>query len=509
MSNEGNFAASFVEGFFGHKQEQADAAQRKKIIQLQTKLIEQQLTAGQIKVDAQTKLSDLMTGTPGEFQQIESIQSPDGREITQFENTGRDPMGLGEMIVNFREGSGESPEASLALLQSGLFTAKDLIGGQGQASAFTRDAALANILPGTPEYVEAFELRYGQDEQAILSAELLGSIQEEKVLAARGERTEKAEEKRKLKARGRLAVKNHFVLVNEAIELMRDLQRTVLQSGMPLGEGLRSLTFIYGAAQEFFGKDSPQAKIIAAKQDRLSKLFSTTLVDSIKSMTGIVSVARQEALLNALPTLDNADVANVQLFGDQMRTLLDEAEINEFEIGGREFIEQFIADPLAGLAAAKESFDGPAFIDDVTGKARSAFDAATEKAQAGIDIARPFVNSAIDTARPVVASGIEQAQTAAQSVIDRLLVIDFKGLSKEAKQRALDELSRIDLKALSADAAAKAIELYAAFDFKGMSKEAKQLALDGLSRIDPNQLSADAKAKAIELYDELYNAINN
>ncbi|KKL79900.1 hypothetical protein LCGC14_2010160, partial [marine sediment metagenome] len=49
-TNTGNFAASFVEGFFGQKQKQQDRESKNKIIKMQTKLIEAQLATMQGKI---------------------------------------------------------------------------------------------------------------------------------------------------------------------------------------------------------------------------------------------------------------------------------------------------------------------------------------------------------------------------------------------------------------------------------------------------------------------------
>ncbi|KKL21392.1 hypothetical protein LCGC14_2445930, partial [marine sediment metagenome] len=369
-----------------------------------------------------------------------------------------EPKGLSEVLSD--------PEGLFAAIQSGQIKISDLIGGGQQPSAFTKDAGLAGIVPGTPEYLDAFERRYGQDEQAILSAELLASIQEEKVLKARGERTDKVEENRKFKARGRIAVKDHFSLANEAIALQRDLQKTLLQTGLPGGDKLRGGTAIVGAVQEFFGVDSPQAKIIVEKRDRLKKLLSVTLVDSIKAMKGVVSVARQQALMKALPTLDNSAVANAQLFGDQMKSLLDEADINGFEVGARDFIEQFIADPLAGLqpqaqagaetvgdfatrqfeAAKGATGDAAQFAAEQFGKAKDAVGDEIERRKPQADLLakkaaselRPF----LEKAKAGTIKAVEMAKLTLEDV-QQLTAEDIKNWTKEqraALEKRLDAL---------------------------------------------------------------------
>ncbi len=218
------------------------------------------------------------------------------------------------------------------------------------------------------------------------------------------------------------------------------------------GYTFRIATAIVGAFQEFFGKYSPQSTVIARKRDRLKKLLSTTLVDSIKAMEGVVSNARQQALLASLPTLDNLDVANAQLFGDQMRSLLDEADISGFAVGGREFIEQFIENPLAGLESITPDFDPSIVFDAATDKASQGFDAATafatEKAGQGIDVATAFAKDTAAAAQPIISKAAEKARAGlatateiAKLKLDDLKQIDFKDVENwtEEQKAALDK----------------------------------------------------------------------
>jgi len=58
--NTGLFVSIFVTGFLGQRKEQQDRLEKNKIIKLQTKLIEQQLLTGKVKLDAQTRFIDLL-----------------------------------------------------------------------------------------------------------------------------------------------------------------------------------------------------------------------------------------------------------------------------------------------------------------------------------------------------------------------------------------------------------------------------------------------------------------
>ena len=488
--NTGLFASSFIDGFLQQKKEQKDRLDKNKIIKLQTKLIEQQLLSGKIKLEARTTVADIMAAAASGVDDAAAAPPPPdifgtglggdfANPAQNIPGAGIDSLDLPSMMAALMD----NPEFISAAVQSGQLDLGDFIDRQGQGTSFSRDAADAGILPGTPEFREAFLAKNKADEQSQVLGELMANIRLEQVEKATGERQDKERERAQGLVRGRVAIRNHFSLVNEAVEKMRDLQKTVLQSGIPGGDQLRDVAAIVGAVQEFFGKESPQAKVITDKRDRLKKLLAVTMAQSLESMRGTMSVVRINSMLASLPTLENSDVANAQLFSDQMRSLLDEADINGFVVGGREFIESFIADPLAGLTQAKESvrsFDGPAFIDSATGKARSAFDSASEKARSGFDAATVFAQDTADRARPTLnaaankaRSGFDAASDVTQRKLAELQQIDFSKLSEEQ----LDAIAKI------AQAGAKKVQsgLATAAEIAEMSiKQLNQLDLQGM-----------------------------
>ena len=490
--NTGLFASSFIDGFLKQQQSQKDRLNKNKIIKLQTKLIEQQLLAGTIKADATTTLMEALAGRP-------AIDTPGDIGPDEFgppkSLSGREPLGLAGIIAELRD----NPEFLSAAIGSGQLDLGDFIGKQQQPTSFTREATDAGILPGTPEFKEAFLAKNKADEQSQVLAELMASMRLEQVEKATGERQDKERERAQGLVRGRIAIRNHFSLVNEAVEIMRDLQKTVLQSGIPGGDQFRDVAAIVGAVQEFFGKESPQAKVITDKRDRLKKLLAVTMAQSLESMRGTMSVARINSMLASLPTLENSDVANAQLFSDQMQSLLDEGDIQGFAVGGREFIEAFIADPLAGLTQAKESvqsFDGPAFIDSATGKARSAFDTASGKARAGFDAATVFAQDTADRAR----SGFDAASDVTQRKLAELQQIDFSKLSQEQ----LDAIARI------AQAGTKKVQpLLDAASGKAKfglatAAEIAKMSIKQLNQLDLQRMGEDALQAAEKRWKELH-----
>ena len=456
-TNTGNFASSFVNEFIRAKKDREDTDQRNKIIKLQGKLIEQQLATMQGKIDAQTKLSDIMTGSLGEFEQVGELAPAQGEKkaVPDFQSTGKEPPGLAELLTN--------PEALNALLQSGQLDLGDLIGKTQQPTSFQRDAAAAGKFPGTPAFAEAFEAKNRQDPNSLLTQELVKDLRRESLIKEQTARLEQTESKRVFRAEGKIAIRNTWELTQEAVSIMQDIRNTVVQSGIPGGDQIRDISAIVGAVQAFFGKDSPQATVIAQKRDRLKKLFAVQfkeVVENLKSARGI-SDQRQRSILEALPTLENLDIANVQLLGDVMRDILDGADIALYEVEGREAIEAFIADPVGffnqttqatgesvsdfasrQFSAAKGAAGGAAtFATEQFNKAKGAAGDEIERRKPQAELlakklaleAQPF----LEKARSGAASAVEIAKLTLQD-IRQLTAEDIANWTKEQKA-ALDK----------------------------------------------------------------------
>ena len=475
--NTGIFASSFIEGFLGQRKDQEDRNQRNKIIKMQAKLIEAQLATVQGKIDAQTKLSDLLTGSVGEFEQIgKTAPAPsgsplgeDGRQpVPQFESTGQEPMSVAEALSD--------PEGFLALMQSGQIKIGDLIGKPQQDTTLSRNLQAAGFQPGTGAFQEQMLKQLDANADDDVLAQLVLSQQKEKLNEQRHEREliERTEGEEKIGRRQ--AVRNDFGNAKRIIELQTDLANTFAAAGIPFGEAIREgaagLNAIFGA----IGFDVSKSTEIIAKRDELIKLFADGTLEAIDRFKGTGTITNQkfDALVAASPEIGKSALANARVLAARMQAAIDAAERKEEIIPNRAEITAWIAEMKRGpiTKATERAKDGAetasAFAKRQFEAAKNATGNAAEFAEAQFNKAKPVVGAAVERAKPVVADSIKQAKGVANAVIERLQAIDFNGMSREAKQRALDELSQID----------------------------------------PKQLSADAKAKAITLYDELYNAIN-
>ncbi|KKK99295.1 hypothetical protein LCGC14_2634180, partial [marine sediment metagenome] len=330
------------------------------------------------------------------------------------------PPGLAELLTN--------PEALNALLQSGQLDLGDLIGKTQQPTSFQRDAAAAGKFPGTPAFAEAFEAKNRQDPNSLLTQELVKDLRRESLIKEQTARLEQTESKRVFRAEGKIAIRNTWELTQEAISIMQDIRNTVVQSGIPGGDQIRDISAIVGAVQAFFGKDSPQATVIAQKRDRLKKLFAVQfkeVVENLKSARGI-SDQRQRSILEALPTLENLDIANVQLLGDVMRDILDGADIALYEVEGREAIEAFIADPVGFFNQTTQATG-----ESVSDFASRQFDAA--KGAAGD--AATFATEQFNKAKGAAGDEIERRKPQAE-LLAKKLALEAQPFLQKAKEGA-------------------------------------------------------------------------
>jgi len=350
-TNNGLFASSLVEGFFGFKRDKEEQDNKNKIIKLQTKLIEQQLNAGKVKLDAQTKLSDILTGSVGEFEQIgEAAPTPsgsplgeDGRQpVPQFESTGNEPPGLAELLSN--------PESLAALLQSGQLDLGDLIGKPGQDPANVRALDIAGVKRGTEEFKEAIlnNLDAGADDQA-LSQLILGQ-QTENLAEQKRERelTEKTEGEEKIGRRQ--AVRNDFGNAKRIIQLQQELEGTALAVGIPYGDFLRDIGAGAAALVAQLGFDPSAAQAAIAKRDELVRLFADGTLEAIDRFKGTGTITNQkfDALIAASPEVGKTAVANAKVLAGRMQAVLDAAERKSEIIPNRKEIEDWIEE-MKGL----------------------------------------------------------------------------------------------------------------------------------------------------------------
>ena len=350
-ANTGRFASSFIQGFLGQRKDQEDRESKNKILKLQTKLIEAQLAKLDASQLAQTKLSDLMTGSVGEFEQVGEVpQEGERKPVPQFESSGKEPMGLAELLTN--------PESLMALVQSGQLDLGDLIGKAQQPTTLQRNVAATGLQPGTQPFQDEMLRQLDADADDDVLAQLVLSQQTEKLNEQRREREliERTEGEEKIGRRQ--AVKNDFGNAKRIIELQQDLEGTALATGIPYGDFLRDIGAGAAALVAQLGFDPSAAQQAIAKRDELVKLFADGTLEAIDRFKGTGTITNQkfEALIAASPEVGKTAVANAKVLAGRMRAVLDAAERKSEIIPNRKEIEDWI-EKMKSLSAGKPVSD--------------------------------------------------------------------------------------------------------------------------------------------------------
>ncbi len=323
MANKGfgEFAGAFANAFSTATKASEDKKARDELAKQRAKLIEMQLAAGQIKIDATTTLSDLMTGTLEEFQPAEPALTPGGREKPQFTNESQPPLSLIDIL------SGDSPEGQLAAIQSGTVSGGDLLDFQ---TAQDELAARADIT----------ELFSGQTDGSGNPMFVPGSITLDPVKGPI--QTFVRNPEFNTRQQDDFSRQSLSQLTTEAIEIMdieSDLSGSVLESGFPFGgqarTGQSTLATIGGA----LGFDTKSQKENVAKRDRVEKLYGQILGIRMQRMSDSgesITNDKLAFLQQISPDTSKSPDANARLLADFLQEELNTADIEGTTISASE-----------------------------------------------------------------------------------------------------------------------------------------------------------------------------
>ncbi len=293
-----------------------EGKRRDAIAKQQAKLIEMQLQGGEIKVTAQTKLAELMTGSVEEFVPAEPTLTPGGREIPQFTNASKDPLSLIDILT------GESPEGQLAAIQSGVVSGGDVLNFQARQDALESfrgagggsDSGRIDA-NGNPEFIPGpTTTQIDTSGKQVISQTMAKNPLFQEAAAAQT---------------GASSVKHSIASVDQAIALMGTLEGTPLQAGSPFGDvfGLVQSGASALGVSDFFGLD----KTAPQRRQRVKKLFAENLLsgEQIKTLgaLGTISNAKLELVSDASADLENGILANSLQMLDALQIKVENAEI--------------------------------------------------------------------------------------------------------------------------------------------------------------------------------------
>ncbi len=316
----GEFAAGFGQQFNAARGQKADREQRDKLAKLQAKLVEERLKAGEVTLNAQTTLAELMTGTVEEFEQAEPQTLESGREIPQFTNEGKQPLSLIEIL------SGESPEGQLAALQSGVVSGKNILDFQTAQDQLAARPNLSEMFGQTDESGNPMFVPVGItiDSQG-RPAQQFGLNSEFNT-----------------KQQDAFSRQSLSQLTTEAVEIMdieSELAGSLLESGFPFGGQARTGQSALATMGGLLGFDTKEQKENVAKRDRVEKLYGQILGIKMQrlSESGESITNDKLAFLQSIsPDTNKSPDANAKLLADFLQEELNRTDIEGTTISADE-----------------------------------------------------------------------------------------------------------------------------------------------------------------------------
>jgi len=453
MANQfGNFAGSFAEAFTSVTNLHKENKRKDEIAKLQAKLIEAQIAKGEMVVDAQTTLADIMTGNfVGETEPVgEAVPAQDGRQAVPDIRTGGESVGLLDLLSGNNElPPGIQSEGINAAIQSGAIRGGDLLDFQTAQNQMNTAAQLNDSLAnmkdenGNPMFILA-----GVNADPITGRQTQSWITNPEAKTAQVVATD---------------IEEMQVNIDDAFEIADISNRTppLLASGIPGAGTGRDINALFGAVKETFGFGDKGA---AAEQqtvdvDRKKKLYGVITQYNIARAGANTDQARA-GVMEISPSDDKSDAANALLIADWMRNKISDATISGTKIPAElmkrmsSYIDQ-ARDGSLFEGDSQTAVDGPGIVEGAEASLSKFMDFSAEKFHA-ID-----VPSLPDIDVPAYRAKFEQLKQQATTAIGPLVEKAKKGLAdaKDFAQMGIDEVQQIKIE----DAEGWTVEQIAAF----------------------------------------------
>ena len=318
----GQFAGSFAQAFQQTMSQMSERKAREDLAKQQAKLIEMQLKSGQMKLDASTTLSDIMTGNSvQEFEPTAPIETPTGEtRSVGFTNPGEKPMGLVEMM------SGESPMAlqgQQAALQSGAISGGD----------FLDFKTAQDQLASRPDFSKMFVTDNAGNPMLIPSGITIGPDgRPSQTFSINDEYNTKQDEKF-----SEFSFTQLVSDVTEVADIEGVLSATLSESGFPFAEQATKGKLVAGKVAGALGFDDIEGenKEDAAKRERARKLYGLILnrrLNKLMETDENLSITQIQQQMEISPSVDKPGPANILLLADFLQEELMSADIEGTEM---------------------------------------------------------------------------------------------------------------------------------------------------------------------------------
>ena len=319
-NNFGQFAGNFADSLTRSLTLKKESDRRDALAKQQAKLVELQLASGQIKLDANTKLADIMTGTRTQLE----LGDIDEEGLGTFRPTGANvetpnaPQSLVDVLA------GGDPRGQVAALQSGAVSGGDILDFQTQQDQLSASQGLFDNMPfdeaGNPMLIPvglSIDASTGRAVQQFGANPEFNSAQQ-----------------------GRASKETFAQLVTDAFEVA-DIESeqtgSFLESGFPFAEQAETAKATLGTVAGVFGfgDTAEEQSADVASRNRVEKLYGLILnkrLDKLMESDPNLTNTQIEQQQTISPSTDKKAGANLLLIADFMQEELINAEVEGIKI---------------------------------------------------------------------------------------------------------------------------------------------------------------------------------
>lgn len=205
-----------------------------------------------------------------------------------------------------------------------------------------------------------------------------------------GDRAAADEDKRRKRLTAQTTIGRNLTDIEDALELVDQVEGTFLETGIPFGDARRGILSGSRAVMNAFGLDKPEMGDTLDAYDKLNKTLNRLVISRDTGALGTLTDSKLALVQDAMGSTKVSPTALRSVLLDAANGMLDEAAIQEYEIGDRAgFEERFGARrKQKRKAPGKPLVDVPKLADDAAELVDDAADAAGAAVLRAADIAR-------------------------------------------------------------------------------------------------------------------------
>jgi len=231
-------------------------------------------------------------------------------------------------------------------------------------------------LPLTAEGYARFKSLGGADGVSLLDQAQLAKL----MLEIRGmtdARTAAAGDASTKKRTSERTISRNLADIEHALDLVDETEGTFLETGIPFGEARRGILSGSTAVMGMFGLDKPEMGATLDAYDQLNKTLNRLVISRDTGSLGTLTDSKLQLVQDAMGSTKISPTALRSVLLDAADSMLDEAEIRDYDVGDRAGFQERIG------VRRKQKRKAPEVKLDLPAAAAAAGELANEAAAAG------------------------------------------------------------------------------------------------------------------------------